>query len=318
MVREAICLYDTDRLYGRIIVQALQEESICTGNCACFDSLEAVVGYLQETPVSIFLLQQEKEEELYTQLEKEGWQEVQIEKLKKKTVLLTEDREEEREQSIYKYLPKKEFISQMKTALLRQTEKTKKKPLQKNRENTQKITGYISFGSNHILQYPDMWLQEGFGQKALVVNFEQLAMTLPHEKASHNLSDLIYLATIDRISRADIGEYVYSVGDLDYIEPMDHYSDGYELDARIMEELIHYFGSLPYRRILLISDVSHRGLARMLEMCHEVRLEQPDSLLSHQKRELFVKMLKLEQKEKLLDSHIGWNSVNLILECPPG
>lgn len=301
MVREAICLYDTDLLYGRMIIQALQEESLCAGSYACFDTLEAVLRYLKETPMAIFLLQQEKEEELYVQLTREGWSEDQITKLHKKTILLTEDREKQCEQSIYKYLSRQEFIDQIKNFLFRKTEKKPEEQAQKVRENGQKITGYITFGANSIFQYPVIWQQEVPGQRCLVVHLEQLTFTPPHERVTHNLSDLIYLASIDRIDKADIGEYVYSVGDIDYIEPMAHYSDGYELDARIIEKLIDYMASLPYSRVLLVSDICHRGLVRLLELCHEVRLEQPDSQLSHHKRELFVRMLQLEQKEKLLE-----------------
>ena len=293
MVRETICLYDSDLLYGRMIMQALQEETNLPGTYVYFSEWEALCAYLKSNKVTLLLLERSKEEAFYEELAEEKLSEVNI--------LLLSEEPGPMENMLYKYLPRQEFIVQLRRWWSVWHEEDNKKPVLPSIHNARKqtITGYITFGGVGLTKYLSELQQQNIG--GLVLNLELFAYTTPHDKPGKTLSDLIYLATIDRLNKVKIADYIYSVNEVDFVEPMAHYSDGYELNEEAVGRLIEYLHTLAYERIILITDCRHRGAVRLLDLCDEIEVEAADNPIERHKKSLMVKMFHLEGREGFLE-----------------
>ncbi len=292
MVRETICLYDSDVLYARMVIKALQEESLFPGVFVCFSEWDALCKYLEDNQISLLLLEKSKKEAFYEQLTKA--------KLSGGSILLLSEESECMEDEIYKYLPKKQFVAKLRGWWsVRHGERDSRVESNNGRKGSrQVITGYITFGGVALTRYLSGIQHRN--EKSLVMDLQLFAYTLPHEKPKKNLSDLIYMATINRLAKAEMKDFIYSVQGLDCVEPVAHYSDGYELDDEAAELLFHYLRTLPYERIYIVTDCRHRGAARLLELCDEVEVETADNAIERHKNSLMIKMLHLEGREELL------------------
>ncbi len=299
VVRETICLCDSDLLYGRMIIKALQEEVVLPVVYAYFSGLEAFYNYLEDNKVALLLLEKEKEEEFYTGLKGRGLQDDEIKQWKEKVLLLSKE-QETYEHELYKYLPRQVLVAWLKDWWEARFGKSKeiKRVEYLNHAGKKIITGYITFGGVRLERYLEVVQQKGI--PSLVLNLELFAYTKPHEKPKKNMSDLIYLASINRLSKANIKDFLYSVESVDYVEPLAHYGDGYELSEQVVTVLIDYLRELPYIRIYIITDCRYRGAAKLLELCDDVELEEPDNTIERYKNKLILQMLHLEEREELL------------------
>ncbi len=299
MIRETICLFDTDLLYGRMVLQALQEETFLPGSYAYFSEMDALYSFLISNQVTVLLLEKNKEQEFYQKLSEEGLSEEQLKGWQEKILLLTEE-PGSRECELYKYLPRQEFGTRLRnwrTERFGDSSKEKQEYALSSRCK-QVLTGYITFGGANLGKFLAGIRQSAVG--GLVLNLEIFAYTSPHIKPKKNMSDLIYLATLDQLSKVSIKDYVYTIENIDCVEPIMHYSDGYELDNEAVSRLVEFLRTLPYERIILITDCRHRGVARLLELCDEVKVEEPGSPIEQHKNSLMRQMLHLEGREKLL------------------
>ncbi len=299
VIRETICLFDTDLLYGRTVLRALQEENFLPGSYAYFSEMDTLYSFLISNQVTVLLLEKSKEQEFYQLLSKEGVSEEQLHEWREKILLLTEE-PVSRECELYKYLARQEFGSRLRswrTERFGDINKEKHEDRESSRCK-QVLTGYITFGGANLGKFLTGIKQSAVG--ALVLNLEIFAYSSPHVKPKKNMSDLIYLATLDQLSKVNIKDYVYTIESIDCVEPIVHYSDGYELDNEAVSRLVEFLRTLPYERVFLITDCRHRGAARLLELCDEVKVEEPGSPIEQHKNTLMRQMLHLEGREKLL------------------
>lgn len=299
MVRDTICLFDSDTLYGRIILQALLEEEDMSVTYAYFDQLDTLCAFLKSSNVVLLLVEQNRETAFYDFLRQQGLSKEEILKFHDKVLLLSEDNENT-EQTIYKYLPRQAFKEQIRRHRLSKLRKSSgKEPSPTFIGENRQIAGYITFGGLGLRTY--LASRQQSGKACLILNLELFAYTTPHDKPKKNMSDLIYLATLNQLARADMKDYIYTEGVLDYVEPIVHYSDGYELQDSAAEYLIDYLRTLAYDHIILVTDCRHRGATRLLELCDQVVVEEAENPVQQQKRNIMIQMFHLEQREGLLN-----------------
>ncbi len=283
-----------------MIIKALQEEVVLPVVYAYFSELEAFYNYLKDNKVPLLLLEKEKEEEFYKGLKGKGLLEEEIYQWKEKILLLSK-KEDAYEKELYKYLPRQALASLLKDWWEARfgTRQEVRHLAYHNPKGMQIITGYITFGGVRLERYLEEIQHKGM--PSLVLNLELFAYTTPHDKPKKNMSDLIYLASINRLSKANIKDFLYSVGSVDYVEPLVHYGDGYELNEQVAVALVNYLRTLPYSRIFIITDCRYRGSVRLLELSDDVVLEEPDNTIERYKNKLILQMLHLEEREELLN-----------------
>ena len=300
MVRGTICLYDSDVLYGRVIIKALQEEVSYPITYAYFSEVEALCTYLKDNEVTLLLIEKNKEETLFGLLFQEDTNEEQINKWREKILLLTEE-PSTLDYEIYKYLPRKELSKQLMRwwSLKSEVVNKKKEPCFIRTETPQIITGYITFGGAGLAKYLGGMSHQN--RPNLILHLELFAYTSPHEKPKKNMSDLIYLASIDRLSKAIISDFIYTLEGVHYIEPIAHYCDGYECNEEVAKRLMEYLRTLSYEQILIVTDCRYRGAATLLELCDVIKVEEPNNQVERHKTNLIIQMLYLDHKGELLN-----------------
>ncbi len=302
MEKDSICLYDSDSLYGRMILQAIQEEGILPGNYTYYSELPSLCEHISENSNSILLLEKEREEEFYKLLKETDISDIRHKEIQSQTLLLADTPLETTDNVIYKYLPRSQFIKQLASWSQSHGGRGRNKSPQKaGQRQGQKFTGYVSFAGTGLEYYLDRLKKEYPEEKRLVVNLELFPCSNPHERPKRNLSDLIYYASIDRLSKITFMDCIYCLDGVDYIEPVTHYKDGYELDENVAELLLTYLQLQSYDHILLVTDCRYRGASRLLELCHEVEIEKTDNPILKKKYDTMVQMLHLEQREPLLN-----------------
>ena len=299
MVRESICLYDADPLYGRMIMQALREEGVIPGNYVCFTDIIELCEHVKQLKVALIMLEAGKEEEFFQYLQ-EKIEEEQLKVLRERILLLTEE-QENKPGCLYKYLSRGAMIG-----TLRQWWESHK-PVNAPKQITvipkvegHSIRGFISFDSTDVENYFAASMARGNLLGSLVIHMELLPYLQSHVKPPKNLSDLIYQTSINRLPETGLDEYVYTVDGVTYMEPLAHYKDSYEMNDKVAEGLMAYLRTLSYTTIYLITDCHYRGAVTMLELCDTVQLGASISPINRSREEVFLQMLEMEQREELL------------------
>lgn len=287
MIQEPIIFYDRDPIYGRALIQRLQEINMLKTDFVLFTEYESLKKHVESHADAIVII----EEALY---QKE--QEIPCGHI---LLLCNERPKEASEDRIFKYQPATSISKQIESYYSQMV-----KPESKLFHQTNLITvfSYKNDCINSLIAY-SLGMLYAKSKKTLLINLELLPFEPKHERAPYNLSDLIYyLGTREVLDIPNLEEYIYHVGELHCISSVKYYRDLYQINK---EDLEHFFQYLhmqkEYDVVIVVADFVFSFIMELFEQSSQIIIDTGEDEISKCKEQSFLSMLEYEKRERLFD-----------------
>lgn len=301
MTKGVLAIYEEDLTYASRLMDYLNQEGEFILEARIFTNMESLTVYSEKNPVAILLVGEGMDVDalLLGQC--------------KQILILTGTKNEKLKvgyPAIFKYQSVEHLKREIEEHYWKQDNCNNKSHLLTESDKMQLLGVFSPCGGSgksiFALALGQVLAKE---RRVLYMNLEAIPAQYHNTGSNGNqgMSDLIYYIKQKKSDLAvQLKSMCWKIGEMDYLLPVDHYTDLYELNSADVYELIKELkNSCFYEAIVLDLGYLSGSVFDFLKLCDVVYIPTTKNKISDEKEEALSKILQVEEQENLLQKFIS-------------
>lgn len=292
-----LAIFDYELDYANNLMDYMNRRGKLSLQISAFSDIECLMEYLEHNVVDILLMA----EQTKTVVER-------VENHVKNIYILSEGqtvRENTTYKSIYKFQSADNILEEV-LELYSKENGEAPSLIQIERTKNQYVIGVFSPKGGSKKTTFAMALSQCYGthKKTLYINLELFTkLSWLSEEDMMGFSELLYYIKQKAPNlMMKIDSYIHSGNHFDYILPVRHYQDLFEMNQEDVSYFLHYLKAYSdYEVIIIDIGIFSEGILQLLYLCDKIYLPREEDPMSQDKNEAFYQQLREEKEDGIIE-----------------